>query len=194
MKPKHIALLVVASAPILLLAAVSFGSVDMPMADLLRAVVGSGDEVNREIVWGLRVPRALAAFGCGALLPAIAAGSLHGDGADAVGALSGLAFVGVYGLVMLLSLALALYLPSALVRSALRGSIGDGFAWRDNVDFIRANLGNYLLSLVVFLVAHFVSQFGIILCCVGVFPAAFASYLVAAAAFGQTVRLNRASI
>ena len=168
----------------------------LPEWDDLGGIFGEG--LTLAAVYLLHVLAAMVVVGAlfaAALLPAIAAGTLGGGhGSEAIGALSGLAFVGVYGLVMLLSLALAVYLPSALVRTALRGSIGDGFAWRDNVDFIRANLGNYLLSLVVFLVAHFVSQFGIILCCVGVFPAAFAAYLVAAAAFGQTVRLNRASI
>ena len=44
-----------------------------------------------------------------------------------------------------------------------------GFAWREILAFITANLGNYLLSLVVFLVAHVASQLGFLLCCVGVF-------------------------
>jgi hypothetical protein len=104
--------------------------------------------------------------------------------------LSGLALVAVYGFGMLVSLAVALYVPSALARAAMHGSIGEGFAWRENVAFIRANLGNYLLSLVIYLVAGFAAQFGALLCCVGLFPAAFWSYMVAAAALGGTIRLN----
>jgi hypothetical protein len=168
----------------------------LPEWDDLGGIFGEG--LQLAAVYLLHVLAALVVIGglfAVALLPAIAAGTL-GDhrGSEAIGALSGLAFVAVYGLGMLLSLALGVYVPSALVRSALRGSVADGFAWRQNVAFIRANVGNYLLSLVVFLVANFVSQFGLLLCCVGIFPAAFASYLVAAAAFGQTVRLNPTSV
>lgn len=141
---------------------------------------------------------AVAALGCLALTPAmlaggLRAGDLHGP-SEAIGALSGLALVAVYGFGMLVSLAVALYVPSALARAAMHGSIGEGFAWRQNVAFIRANLGNYLLSLVIYLVAGFAAQFGALLCCVGLFPAAFWSYLVAAAALGGTIRLNPTSV
>ena len=171
----------------------------LPDWDDLGGLFGEG--LQLAAVYLLHVLGALAvvaALGCVAMMPAIAAGGL-GAGqarglADAAGALSGLAFVAVYGVGMLASLALGAYLPAALVRSALRGSIADGFAWRENVAFIRANLGNYLLSLVIYLVAAFAAQFGAILCCVGIFPAAFWSYTVAAAALGQTVRLNPTSI
>ena len=44
-----------------------------------------------------------------------------------------------------------------------------------------------------YLVAAFVAQFGVLLCCVGVFPAVFWSYLVLAMALGQTSRLSAAS-
>ncbi|OGA30257.1 MAG: ABC transporter permease [Betaproteobacteria bacterium RIFCSPLOWO2_02_FULL_65_24] len=57
-----------ASVPLALLAALSIGSVELGPSELWQAVSGSGDEVNREIVWGLRLPRALAAFACGSLL------------------------------------------------------------------------------------------------------------------------------
>lgn len=141
---------------------------------------------------------AVAALGCLALTPAmlaggLRAGDLHGP-SEAIGALSGLALVAVYGFGMLVSLAVALYVPSALARAAMHGSIGEGFAWRQNVAFIRANLGNYLLSLVIYLVAGFAAQFGALLCCVGLFPAAFWSYMVAAAALGGTIRLNPTSV
>jgi hypothetical protein len=123
------------------------------------------------------------------LLPAIAT-SGAGRAADAIGALSALGMLALYAIVMLVSLALAIYVPASLARTALRGSIGDGLAWRDNVEFIRANLANYALSLVGYLLASFVSQLGLLLCCVGIFPAAFWSYLVLAHALGQTARLS----
>jgi len=49
-------------------AALAFGSVDLPAAEWLRVLGGGGEETAREIVWGLRAPRAFAAFAVGALL------------------------------------------------------------------------------------------------------------------------------
>jgi len=66
MKPS--AWLIVLAVPASLLWAIWHGSVDIPARDLLSALGGGGDEITREIVWGLRAPRALAAFACGALL------------------------------------------------------------------------------------------------------------------------------
>jgi Protein of unknown function (DUF4013) len=121
------------------------------------------------------------------LLPVILSGAE--DASDALGPLGALLIVALYGLLMLVSLATAAYVPAALVRSALAGTIGAGLEWRENLAFIKANLANYALSLVSYLVAGFLAQFGVLLCCVGVFPALFWSYLVLAMSLGQTVRL-----
>jgi hypothetical protein len=127
--------------------------------------------------------------GCLLMAPAmLASGSRHGEAAGA--ALAGLGMVAFYGFTMLISLVMLVYLPAALARTALRGSVTDGFDWRAVIAFIRANPANYLLSLVGFLAASVASQLGILLCCVGFFPAAFWAYLVLASALGQTVRLG----
>ncbi|MCC6611291.1 MAG: iron ABC transporter permease [Burkholderiales bacterium] len=57
-----------AAAAASLACALAFGSVEIPLADWLRALAGGGEATTREIVWGLRAPRALAAFAVGALL------------------------------------------------------------------------------------------------------------------------------
>jgi len=44
------------------------GSADLPAGRVLQALLGAGEGVERDIVWGLRAPRAAAAFVCGALL------------------------------------------------------------------------------------------------------------------------------
>lgn len=141
------------------------------------------------LVYLLAVCVVLGVLGAVVLLPVfVTSGS--GRPSDALGAFSALGIVALYGIVMLVSLVLALYLPAALARAALRGSVSDGLAWRENLEFIRANLANYALALVSYLIASFLAQFGILLCCVGVFPAAFWGYLVLASALGQTVRLS----
>jgi iron complex transport system permease protein len=59
---------VLLSAPLALACALWFGSVDVPARDWLATVAGGGTDTSREIVWGLRAPRAAAAFAVGALL------------------------------------------------------------------------------------------------------------------------------
>lgn len=146
------------------------------------------------LLYTLGVVAVVAALGCVLTLPLMALGGGRGDVSDAFAALGGLGIVVFYGFVMLVSLALAVYLPAALARSALRGTVADGFAWREIWGFIRANLGNYLITLVIYLVASFLAQFGFLLCCVGIFPAAFWGYMVLAVALGQTVRLSSVAI
>src|SRR3989449_10473361 len=60
--------LVVALVPASLALAIAFGSVDLGPGQLADALLGRGDEIAREIVWGVRAPRALAGFACGGLL------------------------------------------------------------------------------------------------------------------------------
>lgn len=168
----------------------------MPDWDSLGDIFNEGLRLTAVyLVYLLAVGVAFAAVGGVLLLPLIAAGArAEHDVSAALGALGGLGMVAFYGMAMLASLALAVYLPAALVRSALRGTVADGFAFQPIVGFIRSNLGNYLLSLVIYLVASFLAQFAVILCCVGLFPAAFWSYMVLAIGLGQTVRLNPSSI
>lgn len=127
------------------------------------------------------------------MIPLFALGAT--DGAEgAAAALGGLGILLFYLVVFVVSIAAIVFLPAAMLRSALRESFAEGFAWQPILGFIQANLGNYALSLVIYLVASFLSQFGMILCCVGIFPAAFWAYVVLAYGLGETVRLNPQSV
>jgi hypothetical protein len=146
------------------------------------------------LLYTLGIIAILAALGCLAALPVMALSGAGKDPAEAFGLLGGLGIVAVYGLVMVASLALALYLPAALARTVVHGTVASGFAWREILAFITANLGNYFLALVIYLLASFLAQFGFILCCVGIFPAVFWGYMVMAVALGQAVRLSPVQI
>jgi hypothetical protein len=113
---------------------------------------------------------------------------------EAMRALGGMGVFFAYALFLLLTFALSLVFPAAVVRVVLKEDLYAGFDYRAVFAFIRLNLGNYLLSLVVFILSNFVAQFGFILCCVGLFPAIFWAYLTLGYAIGETVRLNPASI
>jgi hypothetical protein len=110
------------------------------------------------------------------------------EAANALGAMLSLVILAAYALFMLAMLALMFYLPAAIVRLALLGRFGAAFEWRENLAFIRRNLGPYLLGLGFYLVASFVAQFGLILCFVGVFPVSFWSICVLGFCLGQVAR------
>lgn len=110
------------------------------------------------------------------------------EAANAMGAMLSLVILAVYGLFMLAMLALMFYLPAAIVRLSLVGRFGAAFEIRENVAFIKRNLGPYLLGLGFYLVASFVAQFGVVLCFVGVFPISFWSICVLAWCLGQIAR------
>ena len=117
------------------------------------------------------------------------------DGArQAISALGGLGIFFVYGLFIFLAFGMSLVFPAAAARVVLKGDLAAGLDYRAVFTFVRQNLGNYLLSLVVMILAHFLAQFGAILCCVGALPAMFWAYLTLGYAIGETVRLNPASI
>lgn len=141
------------------------------------------------LVYTLGIAAVIASFGCLLLLPFfVLAGGHHPS--DALAALGGLGILAFYAVIAVVSLVIAVFLPAALARAALRGSVREGFAWREILAFIQANLGNYLLALVIYLLAAFLAQFGLLVCCVGIFPATFWGYMVFAVALGQAVRLS----
>ncbi len=163
----------------------------MPEWDDLGGIFNEGLRLTAVyLLYTLGIFAVIAALGCVAIAPVMVLSGGHRDVSEVFGVLGGLGLVGLYGLVMLVSLALAIYLPAALARAAMRGTVADGFAWREILRFITANLGNYLITLVIYLLASVVAQFGFLLCCVGIFPAAFWGYMVLAVALGQTVRLS----
>lgn len=110
------------------------------------------------------------------------------EAANALGAMLSLVVLALYALFMLAMFALMVYLPAALVRLALLGRFGAAFEWRENLAFIKRNLGPYLLAMGFYLVASFVAQFGVILCFVGVFPVSFWSICVLGWCLGQVAR------
>ena len=170
----------------------------LPEWDDLGGLFGDGLKiVGVYLVHLLGMVAVVAALGCAVGLVTMGvAGIAPGseEAGSAAGAVGGLGFVALYGLFLVLGLALAVYMPAVFVRVALRDRFAEGFAWRENVAFIRQNLANYALSLVLALITNFIAQFGVVLCCVGVFPAAFWGYLVVGYALGETVRLSPRSV
>lgn len=90
-----------------------------------------------------------------------------------------------------LSLAVLLFLPGSLLFAAVEQRFSAAFEFGRIWPFIRANLGNYLLAIVVYLIARFLGGFGIALLCIGVIFTGFWSFLITTHAFAQVYRLSR---
>jgi hypothetical protein len=147
---------------------------------------------------GLRFTGVVLAYGLGAMMPLwclmgvmiFGMGAMGGGRAgEAMGGIAALGMMGVYGLMFLVGIGLTVYMPAALTRFTLAdGDFGTAFQFGENVAFIKRNLGPYLMAVLAYFVANFASQFGVILCCIGVFPLAFWSYCVLAWGMGQIAR------
>lgn len=98
----------------------------------------------------------------------------------------------IWCMVFPLGLALAVWMPGALLMVIVSGEFSAGFDFSRIARFIRANAGNYILAFVVWMIARFAAGAGVILLCVGVFFTAFWAFTVAGYAFGQTYRLSSA--
>jgi hypothetical protein len=63
--------------------------------------------------------------------------------------------------------------------------------FRGNLDFIMKNIANYIIALLLSLVAGFVAEFGLILCIIGVVFTIFWAQMVTANLFGQLWRTSQ---
>jgi hypothetical protein len=127
-----------------------------------------------------------------ALIVAFASAGLSGAGSrgasDAFGALAAMGVMGLYAFMAVAMLALSLYAPAALARFVMLDRLGAGFEVRENIAFIRRNLPHYAMTLLLYLLASFAAQLGIVLCCVGFFPASFWAFCILCWGLGEVVR------
>jgi hypothetical protein len=140
------------------------------------------------LIGALLLPGAL---GCVLALMGGALSSTSG-GENAGAAMAAVGIMFFYALIILVSLAIGLYMPAAFARMVVYDRFGAGFEFAENLAFIRRNIINYLLVIVIHLVTSFVAQFAILLFCVGIFPAAFWGVCCSAWALGETVRRDPA--
>jgi hypothetical protein len=110
------------------------------------------------------------------------------SGSDAAGGVAALGIMAAQLLLFVVLFAVMLYFPAAYIRTAITGRFGAGLEVRENIELIKRSPGNYFLALAIYLVTNFIAQFGVILCCIGIFPAAFWSMAVAGWAFGEVAR------
>jgi hypothetical protein len=116
-----------------------------------------------------------------------AAVSNNQDAANAYGIVSAClsCLIGLWALV------LGIASPAILVHYVEVGEFMSGFQFSELFAFISANVGNYVIALLLMWVASLVASFGVILCVVGVIFTQFWAYLVAGHLLGQLAVQNR---
>ncbi len=129
------------------------------------------------------VPLIIVAVAVG--IPGALMGAAENEGLRNVG---GCVLGSIWCLVVPLSLAITFFLPAALLMVVITRRMGAAFEFGAIWAFIRANIGNYLLAVVIYLVARFLAGFGFILLCIGVIFTEFWAMAVTTYAFAQVYR------
>jgi hypothetical protein len=96
--------------------------------------------------------------------------------------------------VLVLFILLASFLlPAGLIRYAQYDTFGSAFQFGEIFSFIRENIGDYIIVILLSWVAQFVASFGFLLCLIGILFTGFWSVLVTASLYGQLARKTSAS-
>ena len=125
-----------------------------------------------------------------AIAVGIPAGIMSGVDDEMARNLGGCALGSIWCLLVPASFAIMLFLPAALLWAVTQQRFAAAFEFGEIWSFIKSNIGNYLLAIVVYLVADFVAGFGIVLLCVGIIFTSFWSYCVKSYAFAEAYRLS----
>ncbi|HEV7240073.1 MAG TPA: DUF4013 domain-containing protein [Thermoanaerobaculia bacterium] len=128
----------------------------------------------------------MVALAVGIMIPAGILGSVDNEGVAALGSLMSGCIVCIF---VPISLAVWFFMPGMLLFAAVEQRFGAAFEFRRIWPFIKQNIGNYLLALVVMIIARFLGGFGIMLLCIGVVFTGFWSFLITAHGFAQVYRL-----
>jgi hypothetical protein len=129
------------------------------------------------LVWAIPIIIVACLQGVGTALLAEA----NEDVASAVGIVSACfsCLMALWGLVM------GVATPAIMIRYAEVGQFSVGFQFSELLAVITANVGSYIVALLLMWVASFVASFGVILCVVGVIFTQFWAYLVSGNLLGQ---------
>lgn len=82
------------------------------------------------------------------------------------------------------------YLPAGLLATIAEDHLGAAFGFDRVTEVIGRAFGPYALAFVIAIGAEIVAQFGLLVCCVGIFATRFAAHCVAVHAFSEAYRLG----
>ncbi len=92
------------------------------------------------------------------------------------------------------SIVVLIVLPAALIRFATRDNFGAAFEFGAIIDFIKANSSNYILAVILGVVASIIAGFGVILLVIGVIFTIFWSAMVWSHLMGSVYRASNAPV
>lgn len=167
--------------------------------EVIRNVIAGNDEVlpawdnlGEKFMQGLILALILLVLALPAILvqacSSVGLGALASNGSEGVSTLAGLLMLLVYLVVALYSLIIGVASPAIYLRYTMTRQFGASLQPAAIWAVIRANIGQYILVLIVGYGAMIVASFGSILCVIGVFVTVFWAYLVQAHLLGQYYR------
>jgi hypothetical protein len=121
------------------------------------------------------------------VIPAAILDTVDNEGVQAIG---GMMMAGMTCLFFPLGLAMMIFMPVSLLFAIMERRFGAAFEFGKIWDFLKANIGNYLLAIVVYLIARFLAGFGVVLLCIGVIFTGFWAFCITAHGFAQAYRLD----
>lgn len=104
---------------------------------------------------------------------------------DVVGMIIGLSSVFINGAIMLYSLFISAVVPAIYIRYAVTEEFGQAFKLREIFNFIKENLGLYLIVFLLGFAINYAAGLGMFACCIGVFFTGFYALLVNSHLYGQ---------
>jgi hypothetical protein len=125
-----------------------------------------------------------------ALMFIIPAAIADASGNQSVEAAGGIFMSCLVCLVLPLTFVWFLFLPASMLFAIVEQRFGAAFELGRVWAFIKANIGNYLLAIVIMIIARFIGDAGTGLLCIGVIFTGFWSLLITAHAFAQVYRLS----
>jgi hypothetical protein len=128
----------------------------------------------------------LIILGIGMMFPAIIADAIDNEGVRTMG---GLMTGCMTCLFVPITFAVIFFMPASMLFVAVERRFGAAFEFGRIWPFIKQNVGNYVLAIVVYLIARMLGGVGIFLLCIGVIFTGFWSFLITAHAFAQVYRL-----
>jgi len=107
---------------------------------------------------------------------------------DALASMAGLLSTCATCLYLVWAIVVWIVLPAAGIRYAVTGEVMSAFQLGELFGFIRDNIANYVVAIIIAAVASFIASFGWIACLVGLLFTNFWGYLVTAQVLGQVQR------
>jgi hypothetical protein len=146
------------------------------------------DDFGGDLVKGLLLVVAQLIYALPAIIGSVLGGVvmavLSGESGDLTGG-AAVCFTGVQCLAGLWGLLVAVFFPAALIRYAEKGDFSAFFRFGEIWAVIKDNLGDYIVVLLLALVAGMIAGFGTIACVIGVIFTAFWAVLIEMHLFGQ---------